>query len=270
MVNYGFILFPLYFDPMKGKWDVLIAAAKANPSVTFQAIINPDDGPGGIACPPSDYIDVTSYQNRIPNTKTLGYVYTTNKYDCGTSETDICPCAWPYMALTQNWATAGCTTKNQADTHIDGIFFDEAPFSPSYATYMRNVTNLVKSSFTKGNTVVFNSGEIVDPVYWSIADYINVFEDTQTVYDEADIGFVDGVGTDSRQTTLIIYNYDGGSVILQRDVNTILDLAHDAIAGLYVDPTASYLNFRANWSSFVSDVFAVVRANMSSTSKKAE
>ena len=74
MVNHAFILLPLYIYPLPGAWDPLFNAAKANPTVTFQAVINPYSGPNG-PCPDASYINATSYLNTIPNIKTLAYVH---------------------------------------------------------------------------------------------------------------------------------------------------------------------------------------------------
>jgi len=48
---------------------------------------------------------------------------------------------------------------------------------------------------------------------------------------------------------------------MQQDVNTILNLQHDAMAGLYVTDLDGYGNFPSNWTGFVSEVQVVVEAN---------
>jgi len=265
MVNFGFILVPLYIYPLPGAWDPLFQAAKAYPNVTFQAVINPDTGPGGGNCPDASYINATSHLNAIPNIKTLAYVHTAARFDCGPSHDWICPCTQPLSALRtnitkyQNWNVRGkCTT---SDVHIDGIFFDEAPSDASNATYMRNATAFAKSTLTRGTTVLFNSGQAVDKTYWSIADYINVFEDTMAVYDSADIGALDGQGVYHAQTTMIIHDYTSDASVLQRDVKTILSSRHDAMAGLYVTDLSIYSKFPTNWLQLVGDMQTVVNAN---------
>jgi len=269
MVNFGFILVPLYIYPLPGAWDPLFNAAKAYPNVTFQAVINPDTGPGAGKCPDASYINATSHLNAIPNIKTLAYVHTAARFDCGPYQSYICPCTQPMSALQanitkyQNWNIAGkCTTQ---DVHIDGIFFDESPSDASNITYMRNITNFAKSTLTHGSTVLFNSGQAVDTGYWAIADYINVFEDTEVQYDSADIGALDGEGAYHSQTTMILHDYTDGASIMQRDVNTILNEKNDAMAGLYITDLGIYSEFPTNWMGFVSEVQTVVNLNRASS-----
>ncbi|KAK0939620.1 hypothetical protein LTR29_008746 [Friedmanniomyces endolithicus] len=264
MVNYGFILVPLYIYPFPlSLWQPLFDVATSYPNVTFQAVINVDNGPGATNCPNSDYAPAMVALNSHPNIKTLGYIHSANKYNCGAGK-DICPCTQPLSALKanitkyQNWNTANCGT---GDYHIDGIFLDESPGDGANITYMKNATAFAKSTLTRGNTVLFNAGEAVNSTYWSIADYINVFEDTEPKYDIADIGSLDGQGAYHAQTTLILYNYTDGSSIMQRDVNTILGVTHDAMAGLYITDLDVYNRFPTNFTGFVSLVNAVNKAN---------
>lgn len=60
---------------------------------------------------------------------------------------------------------------------------------------------------------------------------------------------------------MIIHSYTGGWSTMQQDVNTILNLQHDAMAGLYVTDLDGYGNFPSNWTGFVSEVQVVVEAN---------
>ena len=112
--------------------------------------------------------------------------------------------------------------------------------------------------------MLFNAGVAVDNVYWGIADYINVLENTEAAYDNADIGALDGEGDYSEQATLIIHDYTDGAKILKRDVDTILSFQNDDIAGLYITDRSGYTAFPTNWATFVSDVAAVVKKNMAS------
>ena len=268
MVNYGFILLPLYIYPTPGAWDPLFNAAKANPSVTFYAVVNPANGPGASTCPDSNYITALNSLTSISthNIKTLAYVHTAYKYNCGSSGTDICTCSAPLSELEanitkyQNWPTAGCA--GAKDIHVDGVFIDEAPSTSSCVDYMRSATSFAKSTLTHGNTVLFNAGTSVDSVYWSIADYINVFENTEAVYDRTNIGALDGNGKYAQQATLLIYGHKSAAKTLNKDVNTILSSKNDAIAGLYISDKSVYSAFGSNWGTFVSDVAAVVKANM--------
>jgi hypothetical protein len=92
--------------------------------------------------------------------------------------------------------------------------------------------------------------QAVNSSYWSIADYINVFEDTEGVYDTANIGALDGDGVYHSQTTMTIHTYTGGSSTLQRDVNTILNVSNDAMAGLYITDLDEYDKIPDIWTEF--------------------
>ena len=61
-------------DILLGAWDPLFDVARANPSVPFEVVINPNSGPNG-PCPNSDFINATSILRQIPNVKLLGYVH---------------------------------------------------------------------------------------------------------------------------------------------------------------------------------------------------
>lgn len=270
MVNHGFVLVPLYIYPNPGTWDPLFNAAKANPNVTFQVVVNPNSGPGEGSCPDTNFINVTSHLNAIPNIQTLAYVHTADRYDCGPDGTWICPCSRPASELEteittyQNWPTADCSTDNTKDIHIGGIFFDESPSLANCTDYMSEVTSFAKNTLTNGNTVLFNAGTQVDDAYWNIADYINVFEGTEAAYDSADIGSLDGEGVYHPQATMILHDYSDGSDILQRDVETILSAERDAMAGLYITDLDVYSAFGNNWDEFVGQMAKVVEANKAS------
>ncbi|KAK3109787.1 hypothetical protein LTR53_016575 [Teratosphaeriaceae sp. CCFEE 6253] len=266
MVNLGFILVPLYIYPLPNAWDALFSAAKAYPSVTFQAVINPDTGPGDSDCPNSDYVTAMAALNAIPNIQTLAYVHTAARFDCGPYGTWICPCTQEPSALEanitkyQNWNVAGGQCGN-ADVHIDGVFFDEAPSDANCSAYMSDATAFAKSTLTRGSTVLFNSGQAVDPSFWAIADFINVLEDTEAAYDTADIGALDGEGVYHAQTTMILHTYTDGPAILRRDVQTILGVERDAMAGLYITDLDVYNKLPTNFTGFVGEVAAVVADN---------
>ncbi|KAK4913680.1 hypothetical protein LTR49_018014 [Elasticomyces elasticus] len=273
MVNYGFILVPLYIYPLPGAWDGLFNVAKTFPSVTFQVVINPDTGPGESACSNSDFITSMAELNsnlQHPNTRMCSHRC---KFRLWTRNLDL-PChtaTQPQSALEnnitkyQNWNSAGKCT--DADVHIDGIFFDEAPSDTNATTYMSDITSFAKSTLTRGSTVLFNAGQAMDPAYWSIADYINVLEDTEVAYDGADIGALNGEGEFHAQTTIILHDYASGPTILERDVSTILSTTRDAMAGLYITDLDVYNKLPTNFTGFAREVAKVVAANTAAVAR---
>ncbi|TKA57857.1 hypothetical protein B0A49_12524, partial [Cryomyces minteri] len=112
------------------------------------AVLNPDNGPDG-GCSDPDYINATSILYYIPSIKTLAYVHTAARYNCGMSGTD------------QNWPMNECTTNNAKDIQIDDIFFGETLSVKANAIYMQRITSSAKPTLTRGNTVLLNAGSAV-------------------------------------------------------------------------------------------------------------
>lgn len=128
---------------------------------------------------------------------------------------------------------------------------------------MNDAASFVRRTMTHGgNTVLFNAGAQVDDVYWGLADYINVLEDTEAAYYRADIGALDGQGVYHEQSTMIIHSYTDGEEVLRRDVDTILNRRHDAMAGVFISDLNVYNRFPENWEAFVDAVETVMEANM--------
>lgn len=132
-------------------WQPLYDAARNHPSVNFQAIINPNSGPGASACPngnDTNYINAIATINSLPNIPTLGYVHTATSSTCGDNGQAMCVCTQPQAALQanistyQNWPTAGCSNGENKDIHVDGIFFDESPINSTCLSYIRSITPL--------------------------------------------------------------------------------------------------------------------------------
>lgn len=269
MVNPGFVLFPLYIYPSNNAWQPLFDAADANPSLIFQAVINPSSGPGIGPCPNSDYINALDALNKHANIHTLAYVHTASRYDCGPDHNWICPATRDLSLLRaeittyQNWSNGGCAANK--DIHIGGIFFDEAPTNSTDINYMRNITTFARNTLTHGKTIVFNAGVQVHPGYWPIADFINVFENTEAAYDVANISALDGNGVYSHQATLLIHTYTSGKATETDDIETIIDFENDGIAGLFItDVTVAdnpYGKFPKDWAFFCKTMARVVSEN---------
>lgn len=269
MVSPGFVFLPLYIYPSNNAWQPLFNAATNYPSLTFQVVINPDNGPGSGPCPNSDYINALNTLNSHPNIQTLAYVHTAKKYNCGPTQSWICPGTQDPSVLKaqittyQNWSKGGCAANK--DIHIGGIFFDEAPTTPDKIGYMSDLTTFARQTLTHGKTILYNAGQAVDPGYWPLADYINVFEDTEAVYDTADIGALDGNGEYSHQTTIIIHSYSSDHSTEVDDIDTIVNWDNDGIAGLFItDVTVAnnpYGSFPKAWAFFVQTIAGVVSGN---------
>ena len=241
--------------------------------MTFHAVINPSNGPGG-PCPNSDYVPALAELNSITNIQTLAYVHTANSTEsthiCGDGK-DPCPCSRNLADLEldistwQHWNNASACG---GDYHIDGIFFDESPSDANCTAYMSSATAFAKKTLMYPSTVLFNAGTKVDPSYWSIADYINVFENADTAYWSANISALDDFGRYSTQSTMIIHDYVEGSKQLREDVATILSFEQDAMAGLYITDLSVYSEFPTDFMCLVGDVAKVVEANKAYAAKQ--
>ncbi|KAI7152082.1 hypothetical protein KC349_g9152 [Hortaea werneckii] len=241
----SFILVPLYMFPFPGAWDPLLQAAQNHPEINFQAIINPDSGPGQGICPGPEYSTALANLIAYPNIQTLGYVHTATRSDCGSNGNEIC--------------TSGCSSPlgKGVSLHVDGIFIDEAPADVGDCWgYMRDATNFAKHQMPWGaNTVFFNTGTRTDERYWRIADYINVFENTEEVFDANGLAAFTGSGWYSSRSTVIINGHDGSTASLQSSVDILLNRGYKSIAGLYIsNHNQLYDRFPEFWEGLVEAV----------------
>lgn len=184
------ILLPLYVYPENGAWDSTYAAIKNNPSVTFQVILNVDNGPGN-STPGytpgynDDWISAVSKLHTFPNIETLGYVYLGYTARSRTEiTTDI-----------TNWA--GWNTYTDADIWVDGIFFDEVPNLEAKAgvgdvEFMASFTEVAREQFRCASTgraqarefrTMYNPGtRTYHDDYFDLADLVIVWEDYAANY----------------------------------------------------------------------------------------
>ncbi|KAI7478350.1 hypothetical protein KC351_g8288 [Hortaea werneckii] len=261
MLKSCFILVPLYMFPFPGAWDPLFQAAQRHPEITFQAIVNPDSGPGQESCPGPEYATALANLIAHPNIQTLGYVHTANRWDCGSNGNEICTCTQPLSALRANitkyarWPRAGCSSSAKGvRLHVDGIFIDEAPAAATDCWgYMREAATHARQQMPRGaNTVFLNTGVRTDEAYWRIADYINVFENTKEVFDVNGLTAFTGTGRYSSRSTVIINGHDGSVASLEGSVDMLLNRGYKSIAGPYIsNHNQLYDRFPEFWEELV-------------------
>lgn len=148
-----FIALPLYLypDTDASAWSNVFAAIEAYPQIQWQAIINPDSGPGTVDSQsyPTEQNQISGIAklNSYSNVITLGYVHTSwgqRAYSNVTSEIDI------YTT----WASY-----SSANISISGIFFDEVANNPSsdILTYYQQASSYVYTKFPSTvKKVMFN------------------------------------------------------------------------------------------------------------------
>lgn len=122
---------------------------------------------------------------------------------------------------------------------------------------MQQISSFAKQTLTRGSTTLFNVGGMPDVEYWAMADYINVFEGSET--DLRGVNFAVGVAGHAGQATVIVQNYTSNETRLADDVNALLGGA--GIAGFFASDWDLYDAFSTIWGWLVDDVDAVGSAN---------
>ncbi|KPM40270.1 hypothetical protein AK830_g6284 [Neonectria ditissima] len=173
--NQPVVLLPLYIYPLEKAWEPLFDLALALPSVLFVTVVNPCNGPGDDALPDDSYRDVLQRLSSVPNIRILGYVHCTygsRPLDAIRTDIDV------YRAWNSSF-------------RVDGIFFDETPSDPSTLEFMTTASDHTRSTWRKSlsrpGLVAFNPGVVVQRAFFDAADWIVVFEQSQTHWNTPDI-----------------------------------------------------------------------------------
>lgn len=292
MVVLANILIPLYIYPLQnqGKWQKLTDAAARYPNITFTAVINPNSGPDpqSDGCPNVEYTaainNLTTAINN--NIRTMGYVHTANRYDCGPYNTYICSCSRPIeeveadITTYKSWATLDCQKPGmemKPDIHMDSLFIDEAPNEDGGAnlTYMTTLTSFATDARTgfvdrsAGGQVLFNPGGATDLRYFDVADVIVILENSQGYYENVtDIGSLNGGGKFDWKSSIIMYDHTEEEAVVRRDVETILSKGRDGFESLYLtdlegEDGLQYSSFPSDgfWETFLEEVQRVALLN---------
>jgi hypothetical protein len=180
MVKAPFTFLPLYVYPMNSSsWDTLTASIAANSALDFRLIVAPDLSN---VLPDSNYIASLSTLNSFSNVQTLGYVptnYTTRDISDVLTDVDSYA-AWLDYA--------------EADIGVSGIFFDEIPstLSTDASSYLNNITSFARNALgPKKSLIAFNPGVPVDEKYYTMADIINVFENSWDLFNLTTLDLAD-------------------------------------------------------------------------------
>ena len=174
--NCLFIILPLYLYPGDNgvAWNDVFSTIEAYPAAQWQAVINPNSGPGTTGYPSdSNFISGIAKLNSYPNVNTVGYVdtaYGNKDISAVNAETDV------YAS----WA--GYSGANIA---IGGIYFDDVSSEEtgSIYSYYQTVAAHARSSFKSSAHVVFNPGYRAPTQLFSYADTIVEFEDSLANYE---------------------------------------------------------------------------------------
>ncbi|KEQ96512.1 hypothetical protein AUEXF2481DRAFT_87898 [Aureobasidium subglaciale EXF-2481] len=231
------VALPLYMYPSVGTWQPLYDALSNNPQVTFDVIVNPNNGPGG-SLPDSNYIANITMINAHPNVNILGYVHTSyGSRDLSDIASDI--------DTYQSWSTY-----TNSNISLGGIFVDETPASLDNYDYMANIFDKVKSTMTNGNLVWTNPGVPVDASFYNIADMINAYENS---YDH----WMNQGGNSSipaavrSKSTVLLHSYPSNTDTMASDVDGLVDASY---LGALLIVNDQYSSFDSMWPTFTSEV----------------
>ncbi|KAK2613149.1 hypothetical protein N8I77_000076 [Diaporthe amygdali] len=177
------LVLPLYVYPTEGAWDYVYKVVRDNPAVTFDVILNVEDGPGSRDPGFNDeWRNATSILKSYTNVQTWGYVHAAyNSSYLGEMAVNI-----------SYWARWHLYDKAIA---LDGIFIDEVPNDQEgnkanddvyYMTTAVLYARRIWASYgLKGPKITLNPGTgPVHPEYYDLADSVNVFEDFPWAYDK--------------------------------------------------------------------------------------
>lgn len=232
------VAFPLYIYPAnQDTWAPLYAAIAANPSVSFNIIINPRNGPGS-PVPDSNYIESISQLHNHTNTNVFGYVHSSwGARNLSALEADI--------SMYQAWAKY-----SDADIHVDGIFVDEAPSNTDFVQYMSGIYTYTKSVLSKGSTVWTNPGVAVDTAFYDVADLINAFENTYQYWMKQG-GKKSIPATNHPKSTVMIHGFDSRPHKLAKATHDLTKAGYDSVL---ITTDANYTSFSPILADFASAV----------------
>lgn len=161
------VILPLYIYPLEQAWEPLIRAANAHTNVHFLVIVNPGNGPGPDSMPDASYRAVLRKLNSISNIQPVGYVH----------------CTYGQRALGEIQKDVDIYRQWNSEFRLDGIFVDEVPSDPDLVPYMASLANHVHSTWRSGldrhGVVIYNPGVVIDRAFFSDAEYIVTFEQSQ-------------------------------------------------------------------------------------------
>jgi hypothetical protein len=206
-----------------------------NPNLNFSVIISPPDSHNQASYPTSDYASTISKLNSNPQAHLLGYVQTsraTRHIKDVYADVDIYAKGW-----------ASCSG---ADIYMDGIFFDKTPnaFSSTSYEYMSNVTSYARSHIPSAR-VIFNPGVVPDLMYFQLADYVNVFEDSYLAYSSQTLGTIP---TPIRaKSTVMIRDFTGSPSVQRRIVSNFMA---GGISGLSIVSQSANSSWKTLWAKF--------------------
>ncbi|KAI9650311.1 hypothetical protein NHQ30_000324 [Ciborinia camelliae] len=234
MVLPAFVFLPLYMYPYNlTSWSTLTTSVVANPDLKFHVVVSPNLA---FTDPDANYVAGLTSLNSHANVLTLGYVYTSYG-DRNISE---------IKAEIDKYVEWNIPTK----LPIGGIFFDESPSNNSTFPYMSTLSTYAKSILGAGkNYIFFNPGVPVDASFYTLADSINVFEESYAKFNYTALTTLDEALL--AKSTYAIHDFTGTTT---EQTALASQLASANLAGMLITTQPGYNVWSSLWSSFCSAV----------------
>ncbi|OJJ84394.1 spherulation-specific family 4 protein [Aspergillus glaucus CBS 516.65] len=240
------VFVPLYVYPAPGAWTPLENVVATHPSVNFNVVINPGNGPGPNALPDANYTREIPRLALYSNVRLLGYVpITYTNRDIGLVRRDVETYA--------GWPVNG----SNPDLAVQGIFFDETPqeYDDRALGYFQELRDLVKGSSGLGpdNQVFHNPGVVPDSRYLSTADSIVVFEATYDTFQERRKAKVFKTLSDNNRGQLCAVIHSVPDSIQGSKLRSLVKEARKVAEEVYVTHLRVdyYAGFGHSWGDFV-------------------
>ncbi|APA06740.1 hypothetical protein SS1G_04664 [Sclerotinia sclerotiorum 1980 UF-70] len=232
MVLPAFVLLPLYMYPYNStSWSTLTTSIVANPNLKFHVVVSPNLA---FTDPDVNYVAGLTSLNSHPNVLTLGYIYTSyGSRDFSEIAADIVK----YV----KWNTA-------TQLPIGGLFFDESPSDNSTFPYMSNLTAYARTLLGAGKDhISLNPGIHVDASFYTLADSINVFEESYANFNRTALTSLDKALR--VKSTYTIHDFTGTTT---QQTALVSQLASANLAGILITTQPGYTAWSSLWPSFCS------------------
>lgn len=121
-----------------------------------------------------------------------------------------------------------------ADTHIDGIFFDEAPadFTTASSTYMQQITTFARTSDSPFFPIIFNPGTTADTRFFAYPDNIVMLEDIgSNSYDIT--GAIADIPVAERRNSSILFNEWNG-LTESKQATVVQQVREGGVSGFFI------------------------------------
>ncbi|KAL9102800.1 MAG: hypothetical protein Q9163_002078 [Psora crenata] len=214
------IVVPLYIwaGENAAQWTPVLNAVIANPTVHWQVIVNPDNGPGAEPFPDPHYITGIQQLNSYPNVEVIGYVDTTY---AKRASADVASEIDKY---------AGWESYPQNNISVSGIFFDQVSEDGMY-DYYQTASAHVKE---KLRTVVCNPGTVANEKMFEYCNTIIQFENSYEDWSKFDIATI----PDDKRSASAVMIYDLPS---DADVGGIVSsMVSGGVGGIYLTGDCCY------------------------------